>query len=146
MDAGGVALQGRGRGFESLSAHGEVAHQRRFLAVAGVGSGPSCYSLLFFPAVVSSNRAAGAAVAGMRSSGATARGSCAPTSGGTGSRGRTRYATGRVAARGKREADNALAAFVASVGNGAARPSAAVTFGELVERWIDTARPEWSPG
>lgn len=50
-----------------------------------------------------------------------------------------------VAARGKREADNALAAFVASVGNGAVRPSAAVTFGELVECWLDTARPEWSP-
>lgn len=34
---------------------------------------------------------------------------------------------------------------MASVGAGAARPSAAVTFGELVERWADTARPGWSP-
>ena len=59
--------------------------------------------------------------------------------------GRKRYATRTVAARGKREADKALAAFVASVGAGTARPSAAVTFGELVERWADTARPGWSP-
>lgn len=59
--------------------------------------------------------------------------------------GRKRYATRTVAVKGKREADKALAAFVAAVGAGVARPSAAVTFSELVERWIDTASPGWSP-
>ena len=57
--------------------------------------------------------------------------------------GRTRYETKTVAANGRREAEKALAAFVTSLGtNGVAADG---TFGELVERWIATAAPGWSP-
>ncbi len=60
--------------------------------------------------------------------------------------GRKRYATKTVAAKGKRAADKALATFVAGLGaGGVTRPSASVIFGELVERWIETAGPGWSP-
>ncbi|HEX2699081.1 MAG TPA: site-specific integrase [Acidimicrobiales bacterium] len=59
--------------------------------------------------------------------------------------GRKRYTTKTVEAKGKRAVDKALVAFVAGVGGGGLRPSAAVTFGELVQRWTDTAGPGWSP-
>ena len=57
--------------------------------------------------------------------------------------GRTRYKTKTVPAGGRREAERALAAFVTDLsGVGVATDG---TFGELVERWIATALPGWSP-
>jgi hypothetical protein len=48
-----------------------------------------------------------------------------------------------VRVKGRREAKKALAAFVTELeGAGVA---AGGTFGELVERWIATAAPGWSP-
>ena len=61
--------------------------------------------------------------------------------------GKKRYATRAMPLVGKREADKALAAFVAeladgkTVGKGAGR-----TFGELLERWFDARSGDWSPG
>ena len=57
--------------------------------------------------------------------------------------GRTRYETKTVAAKGRREAERALAAFVTSLGTSGAVVHG--TFGELVERWIATASAGWSP-
>jgi len=57
--------------------------------------------------------------------------------------GRTRYETRTVAARGRREADKALATFITALSTSGAVADG--TFGELVERWIATASPGWSP-
>ena len=56
--------------------------------------------------------------------------------------GQKRYKTKTVRASGQREAEKALAAFVTSLEAGV---PANGTFGELVERWIETASPGWSP-
>ncbi len=57
--------------------------------------------------------------------------------------GRKRYKTKTVRAKGRREADKALAAFVTELEKSGV--AAGGTFGELVERWIATAAPGWSP-
>ena len=59
--------------------------------------------------------------------------------------GRKRYRTKTVTARGRREANRALAAFVAGADRAAPGPDADITFGELVERWTATASVGWSP-
>jgi integrase len=47
---------------------------------------------------------------------------------------------------GKREADKALTAFVAEVGEGTVvRPRAGRTFGELLEAWFEARSGDWSP-
>lgn len=56
--------------------------------------------------------------------------------------GRKRYETKTVHARGRREAEKALASFVAGLETSVAADG---TFAELVERWIATASPGWSP-
>ncbi len=56
---------------------------------------------------------------------------------------RARYKTKTVSARGRREAERALAAFVASLEG--VEVTADGTFGDLVQRWIATASPGWSP-
>ncbi len=57
--------------------------------------------------------------------------------------GRKRYKTKAVRWRGRREAEKALAAFVTELETSGV--GADGTFGELVERWIATAVPGWSP-
>lgn len=60
--------------------------------------------------------------------------------------GRKRYQTKTIAVRGRREAEKALAAFVAGLdGPAHVGDGARVSFGELVQRWIATASPGWSP-
>lgn len=60
--------------------------------------------------------------------------------------GRKRYATKTRRGEGQRAADKALATFVAGLGaGGVSRPSASVSFEELVERWLEKAGPGWSP-
>lgn len=56
--------------------------------------------------------------------------------------GRKRYETKTVRASGRREAEKALASFVSRLETSVAADG---TFGELVERWIETASPGWSP-
>ena len=58
-------------------------------------------------------------------------------------RGRKRYKTKTVRVRGRREAEKALAALVTELETSGV--AADGTFGELVERWIATAVPGWSP-
>ncbi len=57
--------------------------------------------------------------------------------------GRKRYKTKTVRVRGRRESEKALAAFVTELETSGV--AADGTFGELVERWIATAVPDWSP-
>ncbi|HSH60097.1 MAG TPA: site-specific integrase [Acidimicrobiales bacterium] len=57
--------------------------------------------------------------------------------------GRKRYSTRTVRVKGRREAEKALAAFVTELQTSGM--VAGGTFGELVERWIETALPGWSP-
>ena len=57
--------------------------------------------------------------------------------------GRKRYKTKTVRVSGRREAEKALAAFVTELETSGV--AADGTFGELVERWIATAVPGWSP-
>lgn len=56
---------------------------------------------------------------------------------------RERYKTKTVEVRGRREAEKALAAFVTKLSTSGAVASG--TFGELIERWVATASPGWSP-
>jgi integrase len=56
--------------------------------------------------------------------------------------GRKRYETKSIPTVGKKAADAELARFVASLGLGV---GAEGTFGELVDRWVSTASPSWSP-
>ena len=56
---------------------------------------------------------------------------------------RDRYKTKTVEVRGRREAEKALAAFVTKLSSSGAVASG--TFGELIERWVATASPGWSP-
>ncbi|MDP9072470.1 MAG: site-specific integrase [Actinomycetota bacterium] len=56
--------------------------------------------------------------------------------------GRKRYATRTIHGVGKRQAERELAAFVVAAG---VRQATAATFGELLERWIATNSPGWSP-
>lgn len=61
--------------------------------------------------------------------------------------GKKRYATRSVPLVGKREADKALAAFVAEVGGGSGSVApAGGSFGELLERWFEARSGDWSPG
>jgi integrase len=57
--------------------------------------------------------------------------------------GRKRYSTRTVRVKGRREAEKALAAFVTELETSGMASGG--TFGELVERWIATAVPGWSP-
>lgn len=56
--------------------------------------------------------------------------------------GRKRYNTRTLRGVGKREAERQLAAMVAGAGEQVATDG---TFGELVERWMETNSPDWSP-
>ncbi len=60
--------------------------------------------------------------------------------------GRKRYATRTIPLVGKREAEKALAAFVAELSKGAPVAQRGRTFGDLLERWFDSCANDWSPG
>jgi integrase len=61
--------------------------------------------------------------------------------------GKKRYATRTIPLVGKREADKALVAFLAELGNGKSPCApAGRTFGELLERWFEARVGDWSPG
>lgn len=60
--------------------------------------------------------------------------------------GRKRYATRTIPMVGKREADKALAVFVAELSQGAPVAQRGRTFGDLLERWFDSRSQDWSPG
>ena len=60
--------------------------------------------------------------------------------------GKKRYATRSIPLVGKREADKALAAFVADLAEGRAPSTpAGRTIGELLERWFEARSGDWSP-
>ncbi len=60
--------------------------------------------------------------------------------------GKKRYATRSIPVVGKREADKALATFVAELEDGKAPGApAARTFGELLEQWFEARSGDWSP-
>ena len=61
--------------------------------------------------------------------------------------GAKRYATRTIALAGKRDADRALAAFVAELAGGSvAITGSGRTFGDLLERWFEARARDWSPG
>lgn len=61
--------------------------------------------------------------------------------------GRKRYATRTIPLVGKREADKALATFVAELSSsGAPTSQRGRSFGELLDRWFDSCSADWSPG
>lgn len=60
--------------------------------------------------------------------------------------GKKRYATRTIPLVGSRQADKALATFVAELAEGkAAVGGAGRTFGDLIERWFETRSGDWSP-
>lgn len=60
--------------------------------------------------------------------------------------GKKRYATRTIPLVGKREAEKALAIFVAELAEGKNVGNGAGTFGELLERWFEGRSGDWSPG
>ena len=61
--------------------------------------------------------------------------------------GAKRYATRTIPMAGKREADKALAAFVADLAGGkVGSAGSGRTFGDLLERWFEARAKDWSPG
>ncbi len=60
--------------------------------------------------------------------------------------GRKRYATRTIPLVGKREADKALAAFVAELNQGGPVAQRGRSLGDLLERWFESSSSDWSPG